>query len=512
MLFNSYPFLLGFLPICLVGMGLLGRGATGRTILILAVSLFFYSWWDWRLLPLLIASIAVNYLLGAAIKRFIRGGDRRAGRAALALGVTLNLLVLGGFKYLAFVTTNVNAVFGSDWTVVHVLLPLGISFWTFEQIGFLVDLYRGADYPLHPLRYALFVLFFPRLVAGPILRFNEIAPQITDRPKGALLPDLGVGLSIFAIGLAKKAWLADGIAPFVGPGFIAATTTPGPDLFAAWGAALAYTCQLYFDFSGYSDMAIGAARCFGIRFPANFNSPYKATGMIEFWRRWHMTLSRFLRDYLYIPLGGSRRGRFRRYVNLLTTMLLGGLWHGAAWTFVIWGGLHGLYLVVNHAWVNLLGSFHGRSGAAGRVCATVVTFVAVVIGWVFFRAPSLSAAWRMLRGMAGCNGAQLPAILLDHAGSLKALLLRLGVTSGPMLGGSAFVSIWTWILAALAIAWLAPNTQQIMVRAQPTLEAVSPPRILRWTPSPRWGLALGVIAALGLLSVTRGGEFLYWQF
>jgi alginate O-acetyltransferase complex protein AlgI len=512
MLFNSYPFLLGFLPVSLIGMAIVGRSATSRMVLILAVSLFFYAWWDWRLLPLLIGSITVNYLLGGHIQRLVGHGNQRAAGIALGYGVAFNLMILGAFKYLHFFMANVNALAGTDWTLVHIILPLGISFWTFEQIGFLVDLRRGANYRLQPLPYGVFVLFFPRLVAGPILRFNEIAPQITDSQPGAVLPDLGVGLSIFAIGLAKKAWLADGIAPFVRAGFAAAITGQGPDLFAAWGAALAYTCQLYFDFSGYSDMAIGAARCFGIRFPANFNSPYKATGIIEFWRRWHMTLSRFLRDYLYIPLGGNRHGPFRRYVNLMITMLLGGLWHGAAWTFVIWGGLHGLYLIVNHGWTNLRRPSAAHS-AMGRLLSAAATFFAVVIGWVFFRAANTTAAWHMLRGMAGLNGATLPAALLDHAGPLRSGLLHLGVTSAANLGGNAFVWMWAWILWLLAIAWLAPNTQQIMVRARPTLEAVTPPRmVLRWAASPGWGLAVGVVAAIGFLSVTRGSEFLYWQF
>ncbi len=510
MLFNSYPFLLGFLPVSLIGMAVVGHSTNGRIALIIAVSLFFYGWWDWHLLPLLIGSITANYLLGASIQRYVARNNDHAANVAVATGVTLNLLVLGAFKYLRFFTANIDALTGANWTVGHLILPLGISFWTFEQIGFLVDLRRGANYHQDPLRYALFVLFFPRLVAGPILRFSEIEPQVSSRETGAVLPDLGVGLSIFAIGLAKKAWLADGIAPFVHSGFAAALNGAGPDLFAAWGSALAYTCQLYFDFSGYSDMAIGGARCFGIRFPANFNSPYKATDIIEFWRRWHMTLSRFLRDYLYFPLGGNRRGPIRRYANLMITMLLGGLWHGAAWTFVIWGGLHGLYLMVNHAWVNLRGP---SRAALPRPVAVTLTFIAVVVGWVFFRSPDVSTAWHMLRGMVGLNGAAMPAVLLDQTGIVGEALRYVGVTTAPGEGGADFTAMWAWVLWLLVLAWFAPNTQQIMARALPTLETVSAaPGLLRWAPVPRWGLAIGVVAAIGLLSVTRGGEFLYWQF
>src|SRR5579871_3602179 len=257
MLFNSYPFLLGFLPISLIGSAIIGRSANARIALILAVSLFFYAWWDWRMLPLLIASIATNYLLGQRLQRLVVRNDEHAADVTLIIGVVLNLLVLGAFKYLHFFIANVNALTGTNWNLVHLVLPLGISFWTFEQISFLMDLRRGAHYEVHPFRYALFVMFFPRLVAGPILRFSEIDPQIKDREAGTLLPDLAVGLSIFAIGLAKKAWLADGIAPFVAPGFTAAQLGHNPDVFAAWGSVLSYTLQLYFDFSGYSDMAIG---------------------------------------------------------------------------------------------------------------------------------------------------------------------------------------------------------------------------------------------------------------
>jgi D-alanyl-lipoteichoic acid acyltransferase DltB (MBOAT superfamily) len=511
MLFSSYPFLLGFLPLSLIGMALVGRRMRNRIILMLLVSLFFYAWWDWRFLPLLIGSISVNFLLGSSIRRCVARNRECAATVALTLGVTLNLLLLGGFKYLHFLLANINAVTAGDWTMVHLVLPLGISFWTFEQIGFLVDLRRGAHYRPEPLRYALFVLFFPRLVAGPILRYSEIEPQLAARETRDTLPDLAAGLSIFTIGLAKKAFLADGIAPFVASGFGAAQQGRMLDLFAAWGSALAYACQLYFDFSGYSDMAIGAARCFGIRFPANFNSPYQADSIIEFWRRWHMTLSRFLRDYLYIALGGNRRGPVRRYVNLMLTMLLGGLWHGAAWTFVIWGGLHGLYLMVNHAWLKLRGP---QAADMPRSIAGALTFVAVVIGWVFFRAADVSTAWRMLRGMAGLNGTAMPPALLDRMGAPGMALRHFGVTASSMLGGFAFTAMWVWVLGLLALAWLAPNTQQIMERAEPALGAIAgrAPSLLRWAPVPRWGLAIGAVAAVGLLSVTRGREFLYWQF
>jgi alginate O-acetyltransferase complex protein AlgI len=279
----------------------------------------------------------------------------------------------------------------------------------------------------------------------------------------------------------------------------------------ALSGILAFTFQIYFDFSGYSDMAIGLALMFGLTLPSNFDAPYRAVSIADFWRRWHMTLSRFLRDYLYIPLGGNRRGQIRRYANLMLTMVLGGLWHGAAWTFVIWGGLHGFYLMVNHAWAKLRGP---SAAVMPRAIASALTFVAVVIGWVFFRAADVPTAWRMLGGMAGLNGAAMPAALLDRIGALGSALRHLGVTAASIQGGLAFSSMWAWVLGLLALAWLAPNTQQIMARAEPTLQAVagSAPAVLRWAPAPRWGLAIGVVAAIGLLSVSRGREFLYWQF
>jgi len=293
---------------------------------------------------------------------------------------------------------------------------------------------------------------------------------------------------------------------------------PGaPDLFAAWGGALAYTLQLYFDFSGYSDMAIGLSRVFGVKLPLNFDSPYKAVNIIDFWRRWHMTLSRFLRDYLYVSLGGNRKGKTRRYINLFVTMLLGGLWHGAGWTFVLWGGLHGVYLVVNHAWRALrerLGQNVDPSTRTGRALARLTTFVAVVIGWVFFRATSLDDASAILRGMAGLNGMSLPASLAMYVGPApRAVLERLGL-SFHLGGGAHFVFQYLWLTALLPLVMLAPNTQEILGRFQPALSfrGTDAAARLAWRPTARWAAMAGVVAACGLLSLTRVSEFLYYQF
>ena len=359
----------------------------------------------------------------------------------MAAAVALNLAVLGVFKYSYFAVTNLNAAFGTDFALGSIILPLGISFFTFEQISFLVDVRRGQTRPSLFVHYALFVSFFPRLVAGPIIRYNEVAPQFAaPRPAHAFADDLAVGLTMFFIGLLKKAVLADGVAPYASPVFTAAEHGEAVDLLMAWGGALAYTCQLYFDFSGYSDMAIGAARCFGIRFPMNFDSPYKATSIIEFWRRWHITLSRFLRDYLYFSLGGNRRGPVRRYLNLLITMLLGGLWHGANWTFIVWGVLHGIYLMINHAWLAVAARSPAltrfRNSRSGAVFGVILTFLAVVVAWVFFRAPSFAGAFNLLAGMAGLHGIVIPSGLEFALKPVRGFLDLLGVRFANTSGSS----------------------------------------------------------------------------
>jgi alginate O-acetyltransferase complex protein AlgI len=512
-LFNSYEFLLLFFPITVIVYLSIGRTAVTRALVLVIASLVFYASWDPRFLVLLLGSIIVNYGLGTILQAAMRAGRVRRADFVVALGVVLNLAMLGVFKYAFFAVENLNALVGTDFVISHIVLPLGISFFTFEQIGFLIDLRRGAPYRLDLLRYAVFVSFFPRLVAGPILRYNEIVPQLErDALQADPRADLAIGLSIFAMGLAKKALFADGVAPFVATSFDAAATGQPLDLFTAWIGALAYTCQLYFDFSGYSDMAIGAARCLGIRFPENFNSPYKSTNIVEFWRRWHITLSHFLRDYLYISLGGNRRGATRRYTNLMVTMLLGGFWHGASWTFLVWGGLHGFFLVVNHLWVALaaqsrrMASF--RSSLPGRTFGFGLTFFAVVIAWVFFRAPTLNAGLTMLSAMAGRDGAALPTAITWHLQSLAPVLTALGIRAGG--GGSQFVSACLWIGALLVIAFLAPNTREILARAHPSLEGLSPRQ--GWIGPPVWAMAAGIAAFLGFLSVTRTSAFLYWQF
>ncbi|MFA5912393.1 MAG: MBOAT family protein [Burkholderiales bacterium] len=491
MLFNSYAFLFAFLPATLLLYFAVGRRSALAAVGFLALaSLFFYGWWNPRYLLLLCGSVGFNYLVG---RRLARSPQRARGDGAvLWLGIACNLALLGAFKYAAFFAVNANALAGLALPVPHIVLPLGISFFTFTQIAYLVDAYRKEVREYRFAHYGLFVTFFPHLLAGPVLHHAEVMPQFARAGTFRFNPEnFAVGLTIFAIGLFKKVVLADGIAEFATPVFDAAGRGATLTFLAAWGGALCYTFQLYFDFSGYSDMAIGLARLFGIVFPANFNSPYKAASIIDFWRRWHMTLSRFLRDYLYIPLGGGRCHPLRRHANLMATMLLGGLWHGAGWTFVIWGGLHGLYLVLNHAWREVQQRWL-PGHALPRAFAQLLTFLAVVVAWVFFRADSFSAARVVLEGMAGMHGIS------------KADPYYFGM---PQLKG---------LLAMFVIAWGLPNAQQLLHRYRPVIatyagELLAPDR-LSWRPSGAWALLTAVLLLAAVVNLTHVSEFLYYQF
>ena len=388
MLFNSYGFIGVFLPVTLAGFYAIGwRNRMAAAAWLALASLAFYSWWDVRFTALLIGSVALNYLGGRLLFAQHARGDATSVAWLLRLFVAADLLVLGFFKYMGFFA----ATAGISLPVI--VLPIGISFFTFTQIAFLVDTARGRAGDAGLLHYLLFVTYFPHLIAGPVLHHAEMIPQF--RRPGTYAPRadaIAVGLTVFMLGLFKKVVLADQIGSLADSTFAHAHTLGCVD---AWAGALAHTLQIYFDFSAYCDMAIGVSRMFNIALPMNFESPYKACSIIDFWRRWHMTLSRFLRDYLYIPLGGNRHGGTRRYANLLATMVLGGLWHGAGWTFVCWGALHGFFLIINHGWRaarRLLGIADNAGGVAGRLAAWALTFLAVVVAWVFFRAPDLNTA------------------------------------------------------------------------------------------------------------------------
>jgi D-alanyl-lipoteichoic acid acyltransferase DltB (MBOAT superfamily) len=409
------------------------------------------------------------------------------------------------------------------------VLPLGISFFTFTQIAYLVDTHDRPDASGRNFgEYLLFVLFFPHLLAGPIVHHGQLMPQMTTPEFQHLrLHNLIVGGAMFLVGLAKKVLGADTFVILVGPVFRAATAGQEVSVLEAWVGALAYTLQLYFDFSGYSDMAIGLARMFGIQFPRNFDSPYKATSIVDFWRRWHITLSAFLRDYLYIQLGGNRKGPVRRYLNLFLTMLLGGLWHGAGWTFVVWGALHGFYLIVNHAFAALqaaLGWDPRRRGRAGQLAAGALTFLAVVVGWVYFRAPTVAGANRLLGAMAGGGPLVLPAKLaapLGRLGGLGQALAAHGVRFGELpLLAMPIDQLVLQMALGLAIVWLLPNSGQIFERYLPESRAAKPtapvaPAVhhwYHWRPTLLWGLGLGVLLTLSLAAVAGKTEFIYFQF
>jgi len=439
------------------------------------------------------------------------------------VAIAANLILLGYFKYAHFFADNLNHFAGTALSVGQVILPLGISFFTFTQIAFLVDTYQGKVKEFNFVYYTLFVTYFPHLIAGPVLHHKEMMPQFAKRNVCHINWDnVAVGLSIFVLGLAKKVLIADSLAEFATPIFNAVAAGGQPMLFEAWFGALAYTLQLYFDFSAYSDMAIGISLMFNVRLPMNFNSPYKATNIIDFWRRWHMTLSRFLRDYLYIPLGGSRHGKARRFLNLFITMLLGGLWHGAGWTFIIWGALHGFYLMVNHAWrafKEKMGWSEG--GKLAKLCAGALTFLAVVVGWVFFRADSFSSAMTMLHSMAGLNGMSLPTSWEGKLGQYDWLSFN-GVGFAVKEGGEI-------LTLGFAIIWLLPNVWQMFQVYRPTCEDLKEShslmdskslpalrekwlRLFQWQPTKKRAWATGVLFAIAIMGLTRVSEFLYFQF
>jgi len=508
MLFNSYAFILGFMPLTLLLFHSLRVAGFARcSIAVLALmSLVFYGWWNPIYLLLIVPLMLANFALAVCI--IPREARRpRAAKPLLVLGIVLNLAVLGYFKYANFFVDNLNALTGLDLILGKVVLPIGISFFTFQKIAFLVDAYAGRVDRLNLLDYVLFVTFFPQLIAGPIVHHSEVMQQFRDRQlvSGSTV---ALGITIFTVGLAKKVLVADTAALYASPVFDAVAGGARPDALVTWGAALAYSAQLYFDFSGYSDMAIGGGLLFGIRLPINFASPYKAGSIIDFWHRWHLTLSRFLRDYLYVPLGGNRNGRGRRYLNLLITMLLGGFWHGAGWTFLIWGALHGVYLVINHLWRALRRqvSVDGeQSTEFGRRLSQAITFLAVLVAWVFFRSADVGSALRMLAAMAGSNGIAVPPSLAGYWSSFP-------LASGPVDAAAALLVS----LALLAIAWFAPNTQELTGYVGPhgahaANETHQPPAV-RWQPSAGWAVAIGGLFAVALMLMSKVSEFIYFQF
>ncbi|HEV2547890.1 MAG TPA: MBOAT family protein [Stellaceae bacterium] len=510
MLFNSAEFIFVFLPFTIASYFFLSRKRHELGIAwVMLASMGFYAYWNPIYVLLLLVSASANYLAGRALSAKAR---TNAGRRLLTAAIIFDLALLGYYKYANFFIDNMNLIAGTHIVLAPIILPLGISFFTFTQIAFLVDAYRGEAREPKLLHYLLFVSYFPHLIAGPILHHKEMMPQFASATaSGFDGARVVTGIVIFGIGLMKKVVLADGIATFAAPVFDAADAGIRPMLFQAWGGALAYTFQLYFDFSGYCDMAIGASWMMGIGLPLNFNSPYKARNVIDFWRRWHMTLSRFLRDYLYIALGGNRRGSVRRFVNLFLTMVIGGLWHGAGWTFVIWGGLHGVYLIVNHAWRSVSQQIRlPHLPILGGLASWLFTFAAVVVGWVFFRAQSVDAALRIVAGMAGLNGCDLPHGMFGCSSLAQTFSLF------PQPAGTALL-MWVWCLALGSIALFFPNTQELM---RSYLSGITRPATTpssSWVPlcferSFWWATAFAVIAAAALIGLPQPTSFLYFNF
>ena len=515
MLFSTYTFLLVFLPLTLAGFFLLGRVHwRWSTVWLTACSLVFYAWWKpdagqpWTpwFLGLIVSSCAGNYACGNAIARSASPARRRI---LVTLGVTTNLLLLFYFKYLGIFATWSNALTGWPQAVPHLILPLAVSFFTFLQIAFLVDVYRGDPTGYNFGDYLLFVTFFPHLSAGPIVHHRELIGQFRPRITRPSPRFLAIGCTVLAIGLFKKVVLADSLAATATPIFeFAATASRGLSMGEAWVGALAYSLQIYFDFSGYSDMAIGVSYLFGIRLPLNFDSPYKATSIIDFWGRWHMTLSRFLREYLYIPLGGNRCGPQRRYANLMATMLLGGLWHGAGITFVIWGGLHGLYLCVNHAWRGLRQSLGWRPLPAA--VAGLLTFVAVVLAWVPFRAGTFELAAAGNARLAWHTSARFyQAMLVPQRGPLWT-----PIADGDIMKAQRAIRPLGY---SLLIAFLFPNTQQFLGRFSPHFRSTREAACRRrrwwgWRPVPLAAAFIFILLLVVTLEMEGGGEFIYFQF
>lgn len=520
MLFNSYSFIFVFLPLVVAGYYACLRGGleqTARQFLVLS-SLVFYGWWNPVYLLLLIPSIGVNYAIGSRLAAY---GPKAPGKLPLVLaGIALNLGLIGYFKYANFFVDSINAGFGTSLFLETIILPLAISFFTFQQIAFLVDSHRGKVPQQTLVNYALFVSFFPQLIAGPIVHHSEMMPQFKRKASNVWARNILIGSVIFSIGLAKKVLIADSIAPYANIVFNAASAGEAPSFLMAWQGAFAYSLQLYFDFSGYSDMAIGLARIFGIVLPLNFNSPFKSANIAVFWNNWHMTLSRFLRDYVYIPLGGNRAGNLKRLRNLFLTMVIGGIWHGAGWTFVLWGALHGAFLVTCQLWGQCLGVLGLQGLQKNRfylIAAQGLTLVSVITAFVFFRATSVDSAVLIVSGMFGAAPVELPNILAAYVPGLADALRPLGI-SFALGGGSTFVFAWLSILAFGGLALFAPNTQQIMRLYRPALGAkalLGPPKKRRWMywrARPYAAVLAGALFTTSLLALTQVSDFLYFQF
>jgi alginate O-acetyltransferase complex protein AlgI len=487
MLFNSYELIFVFLPITFFIYFYLNhkRLIEASKGFLVCSSLLFYSWWNVAYLPIILASMLFNYAIGKKLNKTSKDKRIRSSKKPILIfGIVFNLSLLGYFKYADFLIENFNLAFDSNVELLQLALPLAISFFTFQQIAYLVDSYKQETKEYNFLNYALFVTFFPQLIAGPIVHHKEMMPQFAKiRNKVKNYRNIAMGLFIFSIGLFKKVIIADTFAVWATQGFDVATTL---NLFEAWATSLSYTFQLYFDFSGYTDMAIGLALLFNIRLPVNFNSPYKATNIQDFWRRWHMTLSRFLRNYVYIPLGGNKKGEFRTYNNLMATFLIGGLWHGAGWTFVFWGFLHGIALMVQRFWSKL-------GFKLWTWLAWLITFNFVNIAWVFFRAKEWNDAIKVLDSMFSLDNIVLRPVLESRL----SFLTEYGIEFGVMFGvqGTSYVAVW--VVFTLFLVVFTKNSIQLMNNLKQNTF---------------YALITAFLIVVALYDMNKISEFLYFNF
>jgi alginate O-acetyltransferase complex protein AlgI len=540
MLFNSYIFIFGFLPLVLFGFYVLGaRRREWALLWLTAASLLFYAWWRPVNVLLLAPSILINYGISRFLEQTSQGRPRLA-RAALIAGIVFNLCFLGYFKYLSFGQQALNDLFGTGFVLTQLILPLGISFITFQKIAFLVDVHSGRVSHCTFREYALFVLFFPQLIAGPIVHYREMMPQFRAASCRFNDEDVSVGLSLFCFGLAKKLILADPLSGLVGPLYDHAAAGVPQSMIEAWIAALGFTLQIYFDFSGYCDMALGLARFFNIKLPLNFNSPLKARSIIDFWARWHVTLTRFLTAYLYMPMTlaltrrriasgqpalGLRDMGVGAFISLLAvptvlTMLVSGAWHGAGYTFLLWGLVHGVLLCINHAWRMIRPRIWRNTASYNRQMepiAFLLTFASIVFAMVLFRAPSVGGAVLLWQGMIGTYGAELPQAVLSRLGVVGVWLQALGFQPA-WTSGSFLLTATARIAVLLFIALALPNTLELLAAHEPAL-GVRPAKVssrlanaAAWRPNGTWAVGLACVALAGILSLGGLHEFLYWQF
>ncbi len=487
MLFNSYEFIFAFLPITFFIYFYLNhkRLTIASKGFLVFSSLFFYSWWNIAYLPLIMISMLFNYVIGNSLNKEIKTNKKSfSKKSILIFGIVCNIALLAYFKYADFFIENFNLISSSNVNLLHLVLPLAISFFTFQQVAYLVDSYRGETKEYDFLNYALFVTFFPQLIAGPIVHHKEMMPQFANnRNMVKNYRNIALGLFIFSIGLFKKVVIADTFAVWATQGFDIAVTL---NLFEAWATSLSYTFQLYFDFSGYTDMAIGISLLFNIKLPINFNSPYKATNIQDFWRRWHITLSRFLRDYIYIPLGGNKKGSFRTYSNLLSTFVIGGFWHGAGWTFLFWGFLHGIALAIHRLWSNL-------GFKMWTWLAWLITFNFVNIAWIFFRAKEWDDAVKVLEGMFGING----VVLSDKYSEKLDFLISFNISFGSWLSNiGAKNNMIIWIFITFIILSMKNTTE----------------RIQKFNPDFKMLIFTSFLILWPLLILNKISEFLYFNF